>query len=133
MLNELYHLSMALEPEQIVLRDWHDDFQPLPIPCYRILISQDGSIAGVEMMSKELVTCLRKWEPSNGNSFPGFNIQPLYRITDEEQEKRLKKWRDGKEPIDLIELKKWCSEPQSRNWNFNSKKLASAHPESIVS
>src|SRR3990172_11126236 len=100
MLNELYHLSIALERAGIVPVDWHKDLKPLPNasdkkPCHRISISPDGSIAGIETMKKELVACLRKWEPSNGNSFPGFNIQPLYRLADGDKKKRLKKWRGG--------------------------------------
>ena len=111
MLNELYHLSIALERAGIAPSDWHKDLKPLPNaserkPCYRTLINPDGSISGIETMKKELVACLRKWEPSNGNSFPGFNIQPLYRLADEDKKKRLKKWREGKEPINLTLLKK---------------------------
>ena len=130
MLNELYHLSVALEKAGITPRDWHKEFKPLPKatlkkPCYKILLGSDGSISGIEPMKAELAVRLRKWEPSNGNSFPGFNIQPLYRITDEEQKKRLKKWRDGKESVDFVELRNWCAETRARNWDARiSKKLA---------
>lgn len=122
MLNELYQLSIALESAGIAPTDWHKDPKPLPNvsdkkPCYRIFISYDGSIAGIETMKKELVACLRKWEPSNGNSFPGFNIQPLYRLADEDKKKRLKKWREGKEPIDFSLLKEWCADVATKNWD----------------
>jgi hypothetical protein len=122
MLNELYHLSIALERAGIMLFDWHDDLRELPNasdkkPCYRLFINPDGSIAGIEPMKKELVACLRKWEPSNGNSFPGFNIQPLYRLADEDKKKRLKKWREGKEPIDFTLLKEWCADVATKNWD----------------
>ena len=127
MLNELYHLSIALERAGIMPVDWYKDLKPLPNisvkkPCYQILISPDGSIAGVEPMKKELVACLRKWEPSLGNSFPGFNIQPLYRLTDEDKKKRLKKWREGKEPVNLTLLKEWCAEEKTKNWDAKSHK-----------
>ncbi|MEN6490237.1 MAG: hypothetical protein ABFD66_15380 [Smithella sp.] len=121
MLNELYHLSVALENAGIKPRDWHKDLKPLPNatskkPCYKILIGTDSVITGVEPINEDLVTCLRKWEPSLGNSFPGFNIQPLYRITDEVTKKRLKKWREGKESIDVELLKVWCTDKQM-NWD----------------
>ncbi|PKN20007.1 MAG: hypothetical protein CVU71_06505 [Deltaproteobacteria bacterium HGW-Deltaproteobacteria-6] len=121
MLNELYHLSVALEDAGIKPRDWHKNLKPLPNatrkkPCYKILIDVNGTISGLETINEDLVTCLRKWEPSNGNSFPGFNIQPLYRITDEVTKKRLKKWREGKESIDIELLKVWCTDKQI-NWD----------------
>ena len=49
--------------------------------------------------------------------FPGFNIQPLYRIADEDSKKRLKKWREGKEPIDLNLIKEWCADDHAKNWD----------------
>ena len=130
MLNELYHLSVALEKAGISPRDWYDDFMLLPKatpkkPCYKILLGSGGSITGIEPMKEGLAAHLRKWEPSNGNSFPGFNIQPLYRIANEDRKKRLKKWREGKEPIDVVDLKNWCTETQSQNWDARtSKKLS---------
>lgn len=122
MLNELYQLSAVLKDKGIKPYSWHKDLKPLPNisnkkPCYRILISSDGSISGIEPMEKELAECLRKWETSNGNSFPGFNIQPLYRIADEDNKKRLKKWREGNEQIDLNLIKEWCAEEQTKNWD----------------
>ena len=129
MLNELYQLSLTLERAGIIPRDWHKDLKSLPNvtskkPCYRILIAQDGSITGIETIKKELAACLRKWEPSNGNSFPGFNIQPFYRVSDEASKKILKKWREGKEPIDLQKIKEWCADEQAKNWDAKfDKKL----------
>ncbi len=122
MLNELYQLSVVLEDKGIKPYDWHKDLKPLPNtsdkkPCYRILISSDGSISGVEPMKKKLAECLRKWETSNGNSFPGFNIQPLYRIADEDSKKRLKKWREGNDQIDLSLIEEWSTEKQVKNWD----------------
>ena len=127
MLNELYHLSIALERAVITPSNWHKDLKPLPNVtvkklCYRILINPNGSISGIEPMKKELVACLRKWEPSLGNSFPGFNIQPLYRIADEDKKKRLKKWKDGKEPVDRTLLKQWCAGEKTKNWDAKSAK-----------
>lgn len=121
MLNELYYLSLSLKDCGIKPPDWYKDLKPLPKAtnkklCYKILVGDDGFIAGVEPMSQDIVPNLRKWEPSNGNSFPGFNIQPLYRITDEGSKKRLKKWREGKESIDFTLVKEWCSADRM-NWD----------------
>jgi len=121
MLNELYYLSLTLKDCGIKPPDWYKDLKPLPKAtnkklCYKILVGDDGFIAGVEPMSQDIVPNLRKWEPSNGNSFPGFNIQPLYRITDEGSKKRLKKWREGKESIDFTLVKEWCSADRM-NWD----------------
>jgi hypothetical protein len=126
MLNELYHLSVVLKGV-VPTPDEHDKLRNLPSvsekkPCYRISISPDGSISDIESMRKENAVCLRKWEPSNGNSFPGFNIQPLYRLADEDKKKRLKKWREGKEPVDLTPLKEWCAEEKAKNWDAKSDK-----------
>lgn len=121
MLNELYHLSVVLKDSGIKPPDWYKNLKPLPRatkkrPCYKILISNDGSIVGVEPINEKLVPNLRKYEPSNGNSFPGFNIPPLYRITDGDIKKRLKKWRERKEPVDFALIKEWCSADRM-NWD----------------
>ena len=127
MLNELYHLAVALEKAGIMPPEWHKDLKSLPNatpkkPCYKILLGFDGSISGIEPMHGERTSMLRKWEPNNGSSFPGFNIQPLYRITDEDRKKRLKKWREGKETVDVVELKNWCHETQSKNWDTKTSR-----------
>ncbi len=124
MLNELYHLSEVLERERITLSDWHKYLKPLPNasekkPCFRISIDQDGSITDIEAMEKENTSCLRKWEKSNGNSFPGFNIQPLYRISNEDNKKIIKRWREGKASIDLDLIKEWFSDEKTKNWDSN--------------
>lgn len=126
MLNELYYLSAVLK-DVVSIPNEHDKLRNLPSvsekkPCYRISISPDGSISNIEPMRKENAACLRKWEPSNGHSFPGFNIQPLYRLADEDQKKRLKKWREGREPVDLTLLKEWCAEEKAKNWDAKSDK-----------
>lgn len=134
MLNELYQLSLTLQNSGIVPHDWHKDLKPLPNatrkkPCYKILLDANGAIAGVEPINEDLVACLRKWEPSNGNSFPGFNIQPLYRLTDEAAKKSLKKWREGRESIDVELLKEWCSGAHA-NWD---EKFAKKMEKCLVS
>jgi hypothetical protein len=130
MLNELYQLSLSLEKSGIKPKDWHKELKPLPNatpkkPCYRILIGSGGFIEAIETMQPEAVACLRKWEPSNGNSFPGFNIQPLYRITNGDRKKQIKKWREGKESINYKTIKEWRDDPQLKNWDEKvNKKLS---------
>jgi len=138
MLNELFHLAVVIKEAGIIPLDWHKDLKPLPIatpkkPCYKILLRSDGSISGIEPMHGERTSMLRKWEPSNGNSFPGFNVQPLYRITDEDRKKRLRKWREGKEAVDVVELKNWCHETQSKNWDTKTSKKLTKCLEEIPS
>ncbi|OGS25053.1 MAG: hypothetical protein A2314_01970 [Elusimicrobia bacterium RIFOXYB2_FULL_50_12] len=123
MLNELYQLADALEKAGIKADDWHPQLKKLPKvsnkkPCYRISVSHDGEIASIDTISIDMSLVLRKWEPSNGTSFPGFNIQPLYRITEDEQKKRIKAWRDGKEAFDVMLLRSWCTE-SNNNWDKN--------------
>ena len=114
MLNELYQLSVVLEDKGIKPYDWHKDLKLLPNtsdrkPCYRILISPDSSISGIEPMEKVLVSSLRKWQDgSNGFSFPGFNILPFYCIAGEEEKKLLEKLNKGKEKLDKRQLTEWC-------------------------
>ena len=130
MLNELYHLSEVLGGEGISLPVWHKDFKPLPNasgkkPCYRIMIGANGSISDIVPMQGDLVSCLRKWEPSNGHSFPGFNIQPLYRIADVDRKKALKKWRKDNKSVDREVVKEWCADVEVMNWDekFNTKMI----------
>ncbi|MBI4767475.1 MAG: hypothetical protein HY787_23255 [Deltaproteobacteria bacterium] len=123
MLNELYHLSEVLDGIGIPIRDWHKDFKQLPNatprkPCYKILVGSDGSISGIEPIGNALVSFLRKWQlGSNGYSFPGFNILPLYCISDVGERKLLENWNKGKEPLDMETLKQWCTKKNETKWN----------------
>jgi hypothetical protein len=111
MLNELCQLANALDNAGITPKDWHPQLKLLPKvtdkkPCYRITINEDTTITDISELNSELASSLRNWEPSNGNSFPGFNIQPLYRIIDDEQKKKIKTWSEGKEQINVCNDKK---------------------------
>ena len=122
MLNELYSLSEALQNAGITPCDWHKNFKQIPKatdkkPCYKISLGGKTEIVDITPLSNVHAEFLRKWEPSNGNSFPAFNIQPLYRITNPERKKLLEKWRKGKTPIDFVQLQAWCSEGTSQNWD----------------
>lgn len=122
MLNELCQLADSLDLAGISPKEWHPQLKQLPKandkkPCYKISIDKDGCIAGIDAIPNDLVPLLRKWEPSNGSSFPGFNFQPLFRITDDAQKKKLKEWKDGKSPVDEEVFKACCSD-QNRNWDL---------------
>jgi hypothetical protein len=121
MLNELCQLSNSLERAGITPVDWHKDLKTLPkvgkkAPCFKIVFGVDGDIVEVTTITSELAGILRKWEKNNGDSFPGFNIPPLYRVVDEEKKKFLQRWRDGKMQFDLEKIKSWCTE-ENRNWD----------------
>ena len=52
----------------------------------RIWLTLDGHIHDIEALSEELAAQLRKYEPDNGRSLPGFNVRPLYRLVKTEDE-----------------------------------------------
>lgn len=121
MLNELSQLAAALDNAAIFPKEWSPFLKPLPKvttknPCFHIFIDNDYNIKSVDLIDPKVAILLRKYEPSNGNSFPGFNIQPLYRLTSEEQKKKIKEWKDVKEPISIEKLKEWCCKDNG-NWN----------------
>lgn len=126
MLNELCDLSAALEQAGIIMKEWHPQLKPLPNatpkkPCYHIWINPDNSFYSIDVIDILHVSYLRKWEPNNGNSFPGFNIYPLYRITDEQIKAKITELKKGKAIISIDELRSWCSE-QTNNWDDNTWK-----------
>lgn len=140
MLNELCQLADALENAGISPKEWHPQLKPLPNasnkkPCYRISIADDNSVVNIDELNIELAVTLRKWEPNNGSSFPGFNIQPLYRMTGDDQKKKLKEWREGKDRVDIILLKSWCTE-SNNNWdvklNTKIEKCLNEIPQNLL-
>lgn len=128
MLNELCQLADALDIAGIAPKEWDSKLKELPKatskkPCYRILIAENGDIEAIGTINDDVVHFLKKWEPSNGSSFPGFNIQPLYRIAFDENieeqknaKKQLKAWREGKLSVDIDILRSWCAESNG-NWD----------------
>ncbi len=111
MLNELYALSAVLSDTGVKTEIWHKNFVPNPkTVTFFILVDDDGNIAGIEAITGEKAkTAIRKWETSNGNSFPSFNVTPLYDLTQNEtlvdQAKELKKQLDKDKPINAEDLK----------------------------
>jgi hypothetical protein len=81
MLNELSALDQSLKSANIFPESWHKDYGTLPNrDTYRFLISKDSRISSILKLNKEQTIGLRKWEVSNGHSYPAFNVMPLYSV-----------------------------------------------------
>lgn len=117
MLNELHSLSDALSSMSIPTIEWHREYKLIPKittknPCIRIWIGENGSIYGVDSIDAELSTTIRKYG-NNQNSFPAFNIAPLYRITDKQIVKRLEQMIRNHNLLNIGDIESWCTED---NW-----------------
>ena len=91
MIDELVKVANAMEKADIVPIDWHPKLKVLPkvtkrTPCVRIWLTKDGHIKNLESLSGEHAAILRKFEPENGKSLPGFNVRPLYRLVRSNEE-----------------------------------------------
>lgn len=129
MVNELITLSAALEKAGISPENWHPQLRPLPNaskkkPCFRIVLTKEGRVSEISEIDLDLVPLLKKYEPSNGDSFPGFNINPLYRLAidknsdqGKQTQKLFKAWRNEKKPtpVDMELLRSWICE-ENNNW-----------------
>lgn len=83
MLDELAKAADAIEAAGIFVKDWHEKLKPLPkvtakAPCIRIWLNAEGHIVDLEPLAAPLAKKLRKFEPDNGKSFPGFNVRPMF-------------------------------------------------------
>jgi hypothetical protein len=82
MLNELRDLSRSLIVAGIPLEQRHKFFKDCKksaITCL-VYLNQKGDISGFDFADFD-VRSVRKWEQSNGCSFPAFNIPSLYKVT----------------------------------------------------
>lgn len=85
MIDELVKAANAIEKAGIKSQDWHPRLKVLPkvtkkAPCIRIWLTANGHIHDIEPLAEERAAQLRKYEPDNGKSLPGFNVRPLYRL-----------------------------------------------------
>lgn len=85
MIDELVKIAEAMDKANVVAMDWHPKLKVLPkvtkkAPCVRIRLTVDGHVKDVELLGEKQVALLRKFEPDNGKSLPGFNVRPLYRL-----------------------------------------------------
>lgn len=99
MIDELVKAANAIEKAGIKSLDWHARLKVLPkatkkTPCIRVWLTADGHIDDIEPLVEELAAQLRKYEPDNGKSLPGFNVRPLYRLVKTKDE--IKKSSKGK-------------------------------------
>lgn len=122
MLNELHKLATTLEKNKIKPQAWHDEYKLLPSGnCYRIWLHNDGTVSKIELMSKDLAAACRKYG-NNQQSFPAFNIAPLYRITRDEDKAFYDALTKGAEQVDIDQLRSICV-----NDNWNQKLLTKAN------
>lgn len=117
MLNELHSLSDALGSMSIPTKEWHREYKQIPkvtakAPCIRIWIGESGSIYGFDSIDAKLSTAIRKYG-NNQNSFPAFNIAPLYRITNKQIIKEIEQITKNRTLLDFDKIKSWCTED---NW-----------------
>ena len=119
MLNELHQLSVTLASHNIKQQGWHQQYKPLPNgACYRIWLDDDGAVADVELMSKDLVKVCRKFGNNQG-TFPAFNIAPLYRVTSSEYKKYYDALYEGKTELNINYLQSICI---ADNWGLKLRK-----------
>ncbi|MFA5657692.1 MAG: hypothetical protein WC900_00215 [Oscillospiraceae bacterium] len=117
MINELYNLSKALDQHGIAVEEWHRKYKTLPkvtskAPCFRIWLDDNGMVSGIESLSPEHASLLRKYG-DNQSSFPAFNISPLYRVTAPDVIAKIEELSDGKSKPDVDSIHAWCI---NNNW-----------------
>ena len=121
MINELYKLGDAISAAGITPTEWHRQLKELrkvslKSPCFKLALAKDSSVYNIEEITdQERIDEFRKWEPSNGSSFPAFNMPNLF-LFSKEQTRQQDDWLSGKKPFDINLLKSWCSEAIS-NWD----------------
>lgn len=72
MINELMQLAKSLPSNGVSMAE--DKLVPLPKgKTFRVLLTVEGCISGVEVLDEKRSTILRKYMPNKFKSFPGFN------------------------------------------------------------
>ncbi|MDA8325121.1 MAG: hypothetical protein M0033_02770, partial [Nitrospiraceae bacterium] len=91
MLNELRDLARSLKGANIVKEDWHSKFKTCPkYMAFWVYPSDIGEIKSIEPVDSRIqLNGIRKWEANNGESFPVFNISPLYEAIEDTAKKKL--------------------------------------------
>lgn len=119
MINELYPLSVTMKKHNIIAPSYHRKYKPIPkitpkAPCVQFILSS-GKITQIRSIPSELGKGLRKYGTNNG-TFPFMNLTPLYRISDPESKKILKRLKAENLTQEMIaELRSWCV-PDWDNW-----------------
>lgn len=117
MINELYNLSKTLDGSGVEVDEWHRRYKTLPkvtskAPCIRIWLDGNGMVCGLESLSPEHASLLRKFG-DNQSSFPAFNISSLYRVTSPDVITELESISSGKSKPDVDKIQTWCT---NDNW-----------------
>lgn len=114
MLNELKDLARSLNNDKIEQTSIQKYFKACPLitkkdgkikksMTFQLSINENGDLTDIQEVPIFQVTTLRKWERSNGESFPAFNIPPLFKPTGEKTASLIKELRkkikDGGEII----------------------------------
>jgi len=109
-----------MEKAGVSAQSWHRKYKLIPNvtvknPCVQIIFSS-GKIKGIRGVDKGQAATIRKYG-SNQGTFPGLNLVPLYRITDENIKKELRALKDEVITGELLDkIKLYCYED---NWNEN--------------
>jgi hypothetical protein len=120
MINELRQLSIAMEKAGVSAQSWHRKYKLIPNvtvknPCVQIIFSS-GKIKRIRSVDKGQAATIRKYG-SNQGTFPGLNLVPLYRITDENIKKEIRALKGEAITEEIIgKIKSWCKKDND-NWN----------------
>lgn len=104
MLNELRDLSRSLNKAGIIQADLQKYFKTCPETRKKIaktiksmtfwlFINQKGDLTDIQEVPIPQITTIKKWERSNGESFPAFNISPLFKPVGDEIASSIKELR----------------------------------------
>jgi hypothetical protein len=121
MINELYNLSEAMSVAGIPLEEWPSPLEELrkvssESPFFKLSFSGNYSVYGIEEITdQDLIKKLGKWEPSNGSSFPVFNMPSLFSFS-KEQIQQKDDFLSGKKQFDIALLRSWCTD-KANNWD----------------
>lgn len=97
MLNELFELTMSQQSAGITNKDsWHGRYKPCPKGAItiRVFLGEGGSVSDFELIrDTSQIEAIRKYEPANGQSFPAFNVKPLYWAGDDDVRLKIKAFK----------------------------------------
>lgn len=94
MLNELFELTTSQQNAGITNKaSWHGRYRPCPkgTTTVRVFLDKDGGVSDFELIRDiSQIEAIRKYEPANGQSFPAFNVKPLYWAGDDDGRLKIK-------------------------------------------
>ena len=83
MLNEVILAANASSLKRIFAHEWDKNLKPLPKgDVFKVCVSAvEPFVDGVSLIPSEHAAVLRKYEESNGFSFPGYNFPPYLHMS----------------------------------------------------